>query len=159
MEELLTFSEASFAANLRAGMESTVSGAMIISLESQAEKDVADKTDLTQELIQANDKDLRLRAAPLAAAVQSRLAGALKLDSSTPKVAGTSSPTLKLEGRVLNMDFSIPDEFTHPTEAIATVLAKTGDGFIPITTSAKPATRARAVEAPQPSTPRLPRPP
>ncbi|HEY1998115.1 methyl-accepting chemotaxis protein [Paraburkholderia sp.] len=60
-------------------------------------------------------------------------------------VEGVATPTLKAGDKVLNMDFSIPDEFLHSSGAIATVFARTGDDFVRVTTSLKKQDGTRAI--------------
>ncbi|MEQ1659448.1 MAG: Cache 3/Cache 2 fusion domain-containing protein, partial [Hylemonella sp.] len=119
--------------------------ALMNSVEQRASEDVAVKTRLIVDLIDASDKDLRLRAAALAKALQVRLAGRFELDPAITEVNGKPAPTLKLDGKVLNMDFSVADQFTQATGAVATVFAKTGDDFIRVTTSLKTDKGARAI--------------
>jgi len=119
--------------------------ALMKSVEQRASDDVAVKTRLIVDLIDASDKDLRLRAAALAKALQVRLAGRFELDPAITEVNGKPAPTLKLDGKVLNMDFSVADQFTQATGAVATVFAKTGDDFIRVTTSLKTDKGARAI--------------
>ncbi|QKO23949.1 Cache 3/Cache 2 fusion domain-containing protein [Rhodoferax sp. BAB1] len=119
--------------------------ALMGSVEERASEEVASKTRLITELIDASDKDLRLRAAALAKALQARLAGRFELDPAITEVNGKPAPTLKLDGKVLNMDFSVADQFTQATGAVATVFAKTGDDFIRVTTSLKTDKGARAI--------------
>ncbi len=119
--------------------------ALMQSVDQRASEDVAVKTQLIVDLLDASDKDLRMRAASLAKALQARLAGRFELDPAVTEVNGKPAPTLKLDGKVLNMDFSVADQFTQATGAVATVFAKTGDDFIRVTTSLKTDKGARAI--------------
>ncbi|QBK03679.1 methyl-accepting chemotaxis protein [Hylemonella gracilis] len=123
-----------------------ISYTLMRSVEDQALQNVNTQTRLIVDLIDASDKDLRLRAAALAKAFQNRLAGQFVLDAGTiTEVAGKPAPTLRLDGKVLNMNFDVADSFTAGTGAVATVFAKTGDDFIRVTTSLKNAEGARAI--------------
>jgi methyl-accepting chemotaxis protein len=73
------------------------------------------------------------------------LKGTFTLDPSITQVNGKPAPTLKLDGKTLNMDFSVVDRFTETTSAVATVFAKTGDDFIRVTTSLKTDKGERAI--------------
>ena len=115
------------------------------SVEARASAEVQSKTRLIADLIDASDQDLRLRAAALAQAFQTRLAGRFELDAAITEVNGKPAPTLRLDGRTVNMDFAIPDQFTQATGAVATVFAKTGDDFIRVTTSLKTDKGQRAI--------------
>ncbi|MFM0736929.1 Cache 3/Cache 2 fusion domain-containing protein [Paraburkholderia xenovorans] len=60
-------------------------------------------------------------------------------------VNGTATPTIKAGDKVLNMDFSIPDQFLERSGAVATVFARSGDDFIRVTTSLKKQDGSRAI--------------
>ncbi|MDE2615532.1 MAG: Cache 3/Cache 2 fusion domain-containing protein [Burkholderiales bacterium] len=115
------------------------------SFERRGVADLNIQTRLIADLIDASDKDLRVRAAALAQAFQARLKGQFELDPAITEVNGKPAPTLKLDGRVLNMNFETADGFTSGTGAVATVFAKTGQDFIRITTSLKNDKGERAI--------------
>jgi methyl-accepting chemotaxis protein len=60
-------------------------------------------------------------------------------------IGGTPTPTFKAGDKVLNNDFSIPDQFLAQSGAIATVFARTGDDFVRVTTSLKKQDGSRAI--------------
>jgi methyl-accepting chemotaxis protein len=60
-------------------------------------------------------------------------------------VAGTATPSFKAGNRVLNNDFSIPDQFLTQSGAIASIFARTGDDFVRVTTSLKKQDGSRAM--------------
>ncbi|MBN3767226.1 methyl-accepting chemotaxis protein [Burkholderia sp. Ac-20365] len=60
-------------------------------------------------------------------------------------VNGTPTPVIKAGDKVLNNDFSIPDQFLAQSGAIATIFARTGDDFVRVTTSLKKQDGARAI--------------
>ncbi len=128
-----------------AGFLFAISVALMRSAEERASLELTDRTKLIVDLLDASDKDLRLRAAGLAKAFQARLGGQFELDPAVTEVNGKPAPTLRLEGRALNMDFSVADQFTQATGAVATVFAKTGDDFIRVTTSLKNDKGERAI--------------
>jgi methyl-accepting chemotaxis protein len=115
------------------------------SVTDRASVEVADKTRMVVDLIDASDKDLRNRTAALAKVFQTTLKGTFVLDPSITPVNGKPAPTLKLDGKTVNMDFSVADRFTDTTSAVATVFAKTGDDFIRVTTSLKTDKGERAI--------------
>jgi methyl-accepting chemotaxis protein len=115
------------------------------SIEDRANAEVADRVKLVVDLIDASDRDLRNRASALAKAFQSTLKGTFTLDPAVTPVNGKPAPTLKLDGKTLNMDFSVADRFTESTGAVATVFAKTGEDFIRVTTSLKTDKGERAI--------------
>ena len=122
-----------------------ISLALMDSMEERASEEMASKTQLIVSMIDASDRDLRLRAAALAKALQNRLAGRFELDPAITEVNGKPAPTLKLNDQVLNMDFVLVDQFTQNTGAVATIFAKTGEDFIRVTTSLKTDKGARAI--------------
>jgi methyl-accepting chemotaxis protein-2 (aspartate sensor receptor) len=75
------------------------------------------------------------------------LPGRFTLDSANPtEVAGKKVPALAIEGKVLNMDFSVPDHFTTQTGgAVATIFAASGEEFVRVTTSLKKENGERAI--------------
>ena len=114
-------------------------------IEQRATEDLSAKTQLIESLIEGNDQDLRLRTAALAKSFQSRLDGAITLKSATVDIKGQAAPDLSLDGKSLDLNFSLVDQFTQTTGAIATVFAKTGDDFIRVTTSLKTDKDERAI--------------
>lgn len=66
-------------------------------------------------------------------------------ESATVDVQGKPAPTIKAGDRVLDMDFSIPDDFLARSGAVATVFARSGDDFIRVTTSLKKQDGSRAI--------------
>jgi len=115
-------------------------------IERRAAQDLVERTRVMTELISASDKDLRQRASTLGSVFQASLAGEFTLDAATlVDINGKPSPTLKLAGQPLNLDFTVVDRFTASTGAVATVFAKTGDDFIRVTTSLKNDKDARAI--------------
>ena len=66
-------------------------------------------------------------------------------ESQKVDINGVPTPTIKAGDKVLNMDFSIPDQFLQSSGAIATVFARTGDDFVRVTTSLKKQDGSRAI--------------
>jgi methyl-accepting chemotaxis protein-2 (aspartate sensor receptor) len=60
-------------------------------------------------------------------------------------IAGVATPTFKAGGKVLNLDFSIPDQFLARSGAVSTVFARSGDDFVRVTTSLKKEDGSRAI--------------
>jgi methyl-accepting chemotaxis protein-2 (aspartate sensor receptor) len=114
-------------------------------IEARAIADVTEKTKLLVDLIDSSDKELKSRTAVLAKGLQTSLSGKFELNATTVQIGGKSIPTLKLDGKPLNQNFSVVDRFTASTGAVATVFAKTGDDFVRITTSVKNETGERVV--------------
>jgi methyl-accepting chemotaxis protein len=114
-------------------------------VESRAVEELTAKTQILSGMVEGADKDLRVRTAALAKAFQSKLDGPLALKPATVDVKGQPLPVLQHNGKPLNLDFSLPDEFTATTDAIATVFVKKDQDFFRITTSLKNAQGERAV--------------
>jgi methyl-accepting chemotaxis protein len=66
-------------------------------------------------------------------------------DTQKVDINGVATPTLKAGDKVLNMDFSIPDQFLERSGAVATVFARSGDDFVRVTTSLKKQDGSRAI--------------
>jgi methyl-accepting chemotaxis protein-2 (aspartate sensor receptor) len=66
-------------------------------------------------------------------------------DTQKVDIGGLATPTLKAGDKVLNMDFTIPDQFLERSGAVATVFARTGDDFVRVTTSLKKQDGSRAI--------------
>ncbi|POR51005.1 methyl-accepting chemotaxis protein-2 (aspartate sensor receptor) [Paraburkholderia eburnea] len=74
------------------------------------------------------------------------LPGDFALDpTQTVDIGGKATPTFKVGDHVLNLDFSIPDQFLSRSGAIATVFARSGDDFVRVTTSLKKQDGSRAI--------------
>ncbi len=122
-----------------------VSHLLARSVEARAEREIADKLHIVVSLLEAADRDFRARTPALAQAFLQQLAGRFELDPADAPVNGKPAPSLKLDGRLINMDFSVVDRFTQMTGAVATIFAKTGDDFIRVTTSVKNEKGERAI--------------
>ncbi|WP_434112852.1 methyl-accepting chemotaxis protein [Paraburkholderia caffeinilytica] len=66
-------------------------------------------------------------------------------DTQKVDINGVATPTFKAGDKVLNMDFSIPDQFLERSGAVATVFARSGDDFVRVTTSLKKQDGSRAI--------------
>ena len=74
------------------------------------------------------------------------LPGDFALDpSQSVDIGGKATPTFKVGDHVLNLDFTIPDQFLARSGAIATVFARSGDDFVRVTTSLKKQDGSRAI--------------
>ena len=60
-------------------------------------------------------------------------------------IGGLATPTIKAGDKVLNLDFTIPDQFLERSGAVATVFARSGDDFVRVTTSLKKQDGSRAI--------------
>ncbi|MCC8393876.1 Cache 3/Cache 2 fusion domain-containing protein [Paraburkholderia sp. MMS20-SJTR3] len=66
-------------------------------------------------------------------------------DTQKVDIGGTLAPTFKAGDKVLNLDFTIPDQFLQRSGAIATIFARSGDDFVRVTTSLKKQDGTRAI--------------
>jgi methyl-accepting chemotaxis protein-2 (aspartate sensor receptor) len=72
--------------------------------------------------------------------------GAFENDPAAPvDIGGKQVPSLKHDGKVLNLDFSAPDRFSAETGGNATIFVADGDEFVRVTTSVKKENGERAV--------------
>ena len=72
--------------------------------------------------------------------------GKFTLDAgATVDIGGKQTPSLKHDGKTLNLDFAIPDRFTADTGVVATIFAANGDEFVRVSTSLKKENGERAV--------------
>ncbi|ELX08195.1 methyl-accepting chemotaxis protein I [Janthinobacterium sp. HH01] len=72
--------------------------------------------------------------------------GKFTLDpAATVDIGGKPTPSLKHDGKTLNLDFAIPDKFTADTGVVATIFAANGDEFVRVSTSLKKENGERAV--------------
>jgi methyl-accepting chemotaxis protein-2 (aspartate sensor receptor) len=106
--------------------------------EKKAANDVADQVSRMNDLLVLSSKDLSARTALLAKGLQRVYAGTFELNTSaTVDIVGKPTPTLTLDGKVLNLEFAEIDKFTSTSGAVASVFARSGDVFVRITTSLK----------------------
>ncbi len=132
-------------ATLFAAMLGAVVWSIFEVIEARAKDEVTAKTHLMVDMINASDKELRTRTAALARGFQSSLRGKFELDEAKVDIQGKPTPALKLDGRVLNLDFGLVDRFSESAAAVATVFARSGDDFVRVTTSLKNDKGERAV--------------
>jgi methyl-accepting chemotaxis protein len=130
---------------LLTGFVTAISYTLMNEAELRAEKELASKSQLMVDMMASADSNLRQRVDVLTKAFQSRLVGQFTLDTTVTEVNGKPAPTLKLDGKVMNMNFSIPDDFTQSTGAVATLFARQGEDFIRVTTSLKNTKGERAI--------------
>jgi methyl-accepting chemotaxis protein len=92
---------------------------------------------------------LRQRIESAAEAFAGTLPERFTLDASQQiDVQGRHTPVLRCGNRVLNLDVSVPDNFTQRTGMRATIFVRAGDDFIRITTSVRKQDGERAIGTP-----------
>ena len=114
-------------------------------MEARATAEIIEKTQLLTSLVDASDQDLRKRTSATAQAFQSTLKGKFSLDPTLVNVQGIQAPTLKLDDKMVNLDFALVDRFTESTKAVATLFVKKGDDFVRVSTSVKNEKGERAI--------------
>lgn len=91
---------------------------------------------------------LRWRMNTFARTFAAGFSGTFSLDPSAfVDVEGKRTPVMRSGSTVLNLNFSIPDQFTAQSNVGGTVFVRSGDDFIRITTSVKKNDGTRAVGA------------
>ncbi|WP_414449657.1 Cache 3/Cache 2 fusion domain-containing protein [Burkholderia sp. 22PA0099] len=107
---------------------------------------IAEKDASIADTIALFDKALTAEVGRSMTQFEGLLPGAFSIDpAQTIDIQGAAAPTLKTGDRVLDLDFSIPDDFLARSGAIATVFARRGDDFLRVTTSLKKADGTRAI--------------
>jgi methyl-accepting chemotaxis protein-2 (aspartate sensor receptor) len=66
-------------------------------------------------------------------------------DTQKIDIGGVATPTFTAGGKVLNLDFTIPDQFLERSGAVASIFARSGDDFVRVTTSLKKQDGSRAI--------------
>ena len=106
-------------------------------IENNAGDEMTHKAKLLVTLIEASDKELQARTQFLAKSFQASLKGKVEIDQATVDIKGRATPTLKIDGKPVNLDFTAVDAFTQSTGAVVTLFARSGDDFVRVTTSLK----------------------
>ena len=126
---------------LVASMLTLLAGAISYStsnlIEHSAGDEMTNKTKLLVTLIEASDKELQARTRFLAKSFQASLKGKVEIDHAMVDIKGRATPTLKIDGKPVNLDFTAVDAFTQSTGAVVTLFARSGDDFVRVTTSLK----------------------
>jgi len=107
---------------------------------------IAEKDRSIAEMITLFDKALSAEVDRSTSLFASFLPSTYTLDETQKiDVNGVATPVFKAGDKVLNMDFSIPDQFLERSGAVATIFARTGDDFVRVTTSLKKQAGSRAI--------------
>ncbi|MGN6315716.1 methyl-accepting chemotaxis protein [Trinickia sp.] len=115
-------------------------------VREQVMKRIDEKNRSISEMIGLFDHALTAEVGRTMSLFESFLPGGFTVDENTKvDINGTSAPTFKAGDRVLNLDFSIPDQFLERSGAIATLFVRTGDDFVRVTTSLKKQDGSRAI--------------
>ena len=115
-------------------------------LEERARDSVASELRGVQNMVQMFNEAVASEAVSFGALLADSYDPAFTLDAAVSiDTAGKGAPELKSGGKVVNLDFSVPDRFTVQTGGVATVFAVKGEDFIRVTTSVKMEGGERAI--------------
>jgi len=124
----------------------TVTTSTSAMLEERATQSVVNELRSVTTTVELFNKSASSTAQGYGRIFRSGLAGSFALDpAARVDIGGRATPTLTLEGKVLNLDFTAPDAFTALTRGNATIFAADGDDFVRVTTSVKKENGERAV--------------
>ena len=109
-----------------------------VSEEKKALTDVASQVRRVNEMLILTHQDVTRRTSYLSQAFLRLYPGKFAInEAATIDIQGKATPTLTLNGKVINLEFSEIDKFTSTSGAVASLFARSGEGFIRITTSLK----------------------
>jgi methyl-accepting chemotaxis protein-2 (aspartate sensor receptor) len=115
-------------------------------LEERARQSVASELRSVANTVEMFNKSVSSSARSFGHIFRNSVPGVFELDpAQTVDIGGKPTPTLKLDGKVLNLDFSAPDAFTAQTAGNATIFAVDGEDFVRVSTSVKKENGERAV--------------
>ncbi|VXB68577.1 Cache 3/Cache 2 fusion domain-containing protein [Massilia sp. 9I] len=115
-------------------------------LEERATQSVANELRSVANTVEMFNKSVSSEARSFGRIFRHGLPGSFELDTAnTVDIGGKATPSLKLDGKLLNLDFSAPDTFTAQTAGNATIFAADGEDFVRVTTSVKKENGERAV--------------
>ncbi|MFC0251790.1 methyl-accepting chemotaxis protein [Massilia consociata] len=117
-------------------------------LEERAARSVANELHSVANTVEMFNRSASGHARSLGDIFRTALPGSFELDAAAPvDIGGKAFPALKLDGKVLNLDASVPDSFAAHTGASAAILVLAGGDFVNVSTSMKTESGARAVGA------------
>ena len=109
-----------------------------VSEEKKALTDVASQVRRVNEMLILTHQDVTHRATSLSKAFVRLYPGKFEINEAvTIDIQGKATPTLTLNGKAVNLDFTEIDKFTSTSGAMASIFARSADRFIRITTSLK----------------------
>ena len=115
-------------------------------LEQRATASVANELRSVSNTVEMFNKSVSSTAKSFGHIFRNTLPGTFELDpAATVDIGGRATPTLRLDGKVLNLDFGAADAFTAQTGGNATIFAVDGEDFVRVSTSVKKENGERAV--------------
>ena len=116
------------------------------SLESKALADLKQKNELIVGMMDAYNKSLKHTVLREGEVFLTYYPGRYELDDThLMQVGDGAAPVLRVNGRIVNLDFGGVDRFSELTGGNATIFARKGDDFIRVTTSVRNEKGARMV--------------
>jgi methyl-accepting chemotaxis protein len=129
-----------------AALVATITYATSRMLEERATQSVTSELRSVANTVEMFNKSVSSSARSFGQIFRHGLPGSFELDpATTVDIGGKATPTLKLDGKVLNLDFGAPDSFTAQTGGNATIFAAHGEDFVRVTTSVKKENGERAI--------------
>ena len=124
----------------------TISATTSSLLEERADHNVSTELNGLVATVELFNKTVSNEAVSFGKIFATGFKGSFALDAGeTIDIGGKAVPSLKVDGRVLNLDFSAADRFSSETGGNATIFAASGDDFVRISTSVKKENGERAV--------------
>jgi methyl-accepting chemotaxis protein-2 (aspartate sensor receptor) len=115
-------------------------------LEQRAQQNVANELHGVTKSVELLNTSVSNSAKSFGHIFRKSVSGVFELDpAATVDIGGKPTPSLKLDGKVLNLDFSLPDTFTAQTAGNATIFAVDGEDYVRVSTSVKKENGERAV--------------
>jgi methyl-accepting chemotaxis protein len=115
-------------------------------LESRASASITSELHGVLNMVEMFNKAVSSEATSFARILAAGFDGEFSLDAENKvDIGGKPVPLLKIGGKALNLDFTIPDRFTAQTGGNATIFAANGDDFVRVSTSVKKENGERAV--------------
>ncbi|NIA55996.1 HAMP domain-containing protein [Massilia sp. TW-1] len=129
-----------------AGLVFTITWTTSSMLHARAIANVESELQSVVNAVEMFDKVMKSQAISFGRIFAAQFEGEFTLDTSTMVAVGDKQvPTLKIAGKPLNLDFTLPDRFTQQTGGNATIFAASGDDFVRVSTSVKKENGDRAI--------------
>ncbi|KTT12757.1 chemotaxis protein [Pseudomonas oryzihabitans] len=119
--------------------------ALSLSIEGTQRKHLSSEAQLLADQQSTFLATLKVSTQRLANLFERRFDGGLSLPGERLPLGNGTAPALLFDGKALNNDFTLVDDFTRLTGGVATIFVRDGDDFTRITTSLKKQDGARAI--------------
>jgi methyl-accepting chemotaxis protein len=114
-------------------------------LKEDAKKSILQELDSTVGLVEFFYEESLKNANTLFGVLEGYFSGFSKIDSLSVPVEGIDTPAITSGPNILNNDFTIVDDFTAKSGAVATVFSRVKDDFLRVSTSLRKEDGSRAV--------------